>query len=279
MINLLFSVLSSTIIALILKYNSSSKGEPIVLLMGNYFIASIIGVFLIFIEGEIILNLKLILFGILMGGIFVSSFFIFSKAIECSGTALATVSSRISVVIPISFSIIFFSEIPTIFQLSGILLLIPILIFFYFSIKSSTTELRKNSFGILLLLLVGIGIGDFGMKIFNHFFEAVAKPTFLFSIFFSALIVTLVFIVIKKIRIKRNDFLLGNALGIPNILSSFFLLAALEDLPSIIVYPLINIGVIVFTAILAFIIWKEKINKYGLTAIFLSVILIWLLRK
>jgi drug/metabolite transporter (DMT)-like permease len=56
-------------------------------------------------------------------------------------------------------------------------------------------------------------------------------------------------------------------LGIPNVFSTIFLLGALSMLPAILVYPFMNVGIILFTTLLAFILWKEKLNRWGVFAL------------
>ena len=56
-------------------------------------------------------------------------------------------------------------------------------------------------------------------------------------------------------------------MGVPNVFSTIFLLGALTFLPAILVYPLINVGIIIFTTLLAFFIWKEKLNRWGILAL------------
>ncbi len=80
----------------------------------------------------------------------------------------------------------------------------------------------------------------------------------------------------KKIKFKTGTVTTGIILGVPNVFSSYFMLDALNQLPGIIVYPSINIGIIVLTTLAAFLIWKEELNVYGwwamgfgVTAIFL----------
>ena len=65
----------------------------------------------------------------------------------------------------------------------------------------------------------------------------------------------------------KETALWGLALGVPNVFSTVFLLAALALVPAIIVYPLINVGIILFTTLLAFVIWKEKLNRWGILAL------------
>ena len=109
---LLFTVICSTSIALILKYSDTRKGEPIVLLAGNYLVASIIALVILFSTELKIFSVETLLFGCGLGVLFVISFFIYAKAISYAGTGLATTSSRLSVIIPITFSIILFNEEP-----------------------------------------------------------------------------------------------------------------------------------------------------------------------
>ncbi len=63
-------------------------------------------------------------------------------------------------------------------------------------------------------------------------------------------------------------------MGVPNVFSTIFLLGALSQLPAIFVYPTINIGIIIFTAIGAYTIWKEKMNKVGIVALISGIVAI-----
>jgi drug/metabolite transporter (DMT)-like permease len=130
----------------------------------------------------------------------------------------------------------------------------------------------------LFALLLGIGIIDFSMKIYEHKFLPEEKGVFVFTIFFSAFIYTYIYLLVKKIKFDKNTYKLGLILGVPNVLSIHFLLAALSELPAIVVFPVMNIGVIVVTATAAYILWKEQINLYGKIAIAVGIAAILLLK-
>ena len=109
---LLLTILCSTSIALILKYSDTKKGEPIVLLAGNYLVASIISFDCLFcLEKMLNFSFQTLFFGLGLGLLFVLSFFAFAKSVSYAGTGLATTSSRLSVIIPILLSIIIYNEI------------------------------------------------------------------------------------------------------------------------------------------------------------------------
>jgi len=265
---LLLTVLCSTSVALILKYSDTNKGEPIVLLAGNYLVASLIGFTLLILNDEKIFSIQTLLFGAGLGLLFLLSFFAFAKAISFAGTGLATTSSRLSLIIPILISILIFNELPNELHLIGFVFTIITFILFYFSVRGNHKKgdgLLKYLF--LIAVLVGIGINDFSMKVFKSWKPEQEEPFFVFFIFSSAFVYSSIYIFIKKIKIVKQTAFWGLALGVPNIFSTVFLLGALSLLPAILVYPLINVGIIVFTTLLAFIIWKEKLNRWGVLAL------------
>jgi drug/metabolite transporter (DMT)-like permease len=279
MIYLILAVICSSSLALILKAGNVKKSNTAVLINANYLTASILSLVFIFYEGAFRLSLTAFLFALFLGYVFAATFFIYSKAVGLAGTALATVSARLSVLIPVLFSIILYGESPTVKMLFGFIVALLTLYLFYLSLKNHNGKTNSSgSYVTLLLLLLGIGFVDFSMKIFERNFPAEEKGSFVFTIFFTAFIYTLAHIVVKKIKFEKSTYKLGLLLGLPNVLAIHFVLAALSELPAIIVFPIQNIGVIVFTAVMAYIIWKERLNKFGIAAIITGIISILLLR-
>lgn len=275
MISLLMTIVCSSSIALLIKHNNEKKGEPILLLSGNYLAAAIVSGFLLFFEEKINYSFSSFLFGAVMGGLFLFSFFAFAKAIDAAGTALATVSSRISVIIPVFLSIILFKEFPSDFQITGIIFAFITIMFFYFSLKTIKEKtLAGKDYFYLFIVLVGIGCGDFGMKLFQHLIGSSEEPFYLFMIFSFAFIFSAISMKIKNIKFDKSTALRGGVLGIPNIFSSYFLLGALAKLPAVVVYPSMNIGVILVTSFGAYLIWKENINRFGKFALISGLIAI-----
>ena len=278
MTSLILTILCSTSIGLILKSNHSQKGTPIILLAGNYFMATIITIIFLFFNSTAAWSIETLVFGAFLGVFFLISFFAFAKAVSAAGASLASVSSRLSVIIPIILSILFFNEIPDKWKISGFILTFFTIVLFYFSLKKqSGPHLRFSDYFYLFVVLAGIGINDFSMKVFQHWRPADEKAFFLFSIFTFSFIYSLIFIFIKKVKFEKQTAFRGVVLGIPNIFSSFFLLGALEKLPAIMVYPVTNIGIILLTAMGAVLIFKEKINTYGKLALLSGIIAIILL--
>ena len=185
-----------------------------------------------------------------------------------------------SVIIPVSLSILIFGEVPTYLQLLGIIIAIVTIILFYLSVKNSSTgKFSRNDYFYLLILLILIGINDFCFKIFKDWRPAEETDLFILTIFSFAFLYSFIYIILRKIKIDFKTVAAGTVLGIPNVFSSYFMLAALNKLPAIIVYPAINIGIILLTTLAAFLIWKEKMNTYGKWATVIGITAIFLLSK
>jgi hypothetical protein len=185
---LILVIICSTSIALILKHNDIKKGELIVLLAGNYLVASSIALVLLILNESKSFSYQTLLYGAGLGFLFVITFFLLAFAISRTGMGLAITSSRLSVIIPIILSIIFFNESPTELHLLGFLFTIITFVMFYFSVKSGHTDgdgMLKYFF--LIAVFLGIGINDFALKYFKVWRSELEEP-FSFSLSFHLLL-------------------------------------------------------------------------------------------
>jgi len=103
MIYLILALICSSSLALILKQGHVKNSNTILLINGNYLTASTIALIFIFFKYGFYYSPEVILFGAALGILFAGTFVIYSKAISLAGTALATVSARLSVLIPVIF--------------------------------------------------------------------------------------------------------------------------------------------------------------------------------
>lgn len=268
MIDLALTILCSTSIAIILKLNSNFKGNSILLLAGNYFSAAVVGLILLFTDQNSTSSVNLIPLGFFLSILFVGSIFAFSKSVFLSGAALSTVSSRLSVFVPTILSMFFYRELPNNYQIIGLVLTLLTVLLFYFSISNGNfKEGNKSKFIYLISVLFGIGIADFFMKVFQENWLSTDKPFFLFWIFFFSFLITFSISVKQRIKLEKKTIWLGLIMGIPNIFSSYFLIEALKNYKAVFVYPFVNVSIIVFTAIIVKLFWKEYWNPYSKIAL------------
>ena len=83
---------------------------------------------------------------------------------------------------------------------------------------------------------------------------------FIITIFSVAFITGLVKMIFDKNEINLKNIFSGILLGIPNYFSIYFVLKSLEELGGIVVFPVLNIGVVLLSSIISFIYYKEQMS-------------------
>ena len=143
-----------------------------------------------------------------------------------------------------------------------------------FIVNVNTGDNDKSHFKwSLLLMLIIIGLSDLSNKLIQKYAIVEYKNHFLLFIFLTALIISLG-LCLKNSRDKFNlkSALCGFLVGIPNMLTTFFIIEALVRLQATIVYPAFSAGTIVLIMLFSIIIFKEKLKKKELVAIFITLI-------
>lgn len=221
---------------------------------------------------------------IMLGSFFIFTFFLMAKTTQVRGVAVATVASKMSLAIPVLFSLFIFQV--GVDQLNILHYLGIILAFFaILLVTKKPKELRKGPFHWKMLALplsvffLG-GLIDTSINYINlHLINEEQNNLFLIHNFFFAFLVGIIFAAIKKTRIRPKDIIGGIYLGIPNYFSVYFLLKTLSYYQNngALVYPTINIGIIIFSTLLAIIFFQERLNKLNWLGVALATLVILLL--
>ena len=281
MIYIFLSILSATGIFVIFKI-INNKNLPIAnVITVNYLIASIIG------QSQGVTNpLKAINedwfnYAIIIGVLFIVFFFIISYSSKVVGISITTVASKMSVIIPILFSVLFFNEDIQTLKIVGIVLaLLGVFLTIY---KKSDSELKINIYHIILplILFVGMGLIDSLLKYTQHTFITPDKNAFFSSSLFiisfvSGLLYTLTSKKLITSYVNPKVYLYGILLGVVNFGSIYFLIAALNTntFDSSIIFGINNVSIVVFSVLLGILIFKEKITTINFLGIISSVIAI-----
>lgn len=207
------------------------------------------------IEGS--LGLAVVL-GIITGVIYLGGIVLYQKNVKDNGASLSATFMKLGIIIPIVLSILFFGEYPKAVAWIGIALSIIAVVIMNLDLKE--LSLKNVKVSLIVLMLIG-GIGDFNSKFFQYYGQAEHKELFLFYIFFTALILSFIIFIVNKGRIRLLDFIMGIIVGIPNMLTSFFLIKALENIPGPIAFSSFSAGTIIIMALGAFAMFKEKLEK------------------
>lgn len=243
----------SVIIVNMLKYYQHKFSASILIVfMANYFTAALLSYLLYPFSFKTLYAFDYIS-GIIIGILFLTNFLVLQKNIRENGMSLSIAIMRVSLIIPIVVSHLIFKELIFMHNKIGIIL---ILVTFLFLGKMK----NRSGFLFLIMLFFLTGISDFGMKIYE-FYGKNTINTYLFFLFSSALILNIIIIIVRKIKFNKNAFYFGLLLGVPNLLTSYFFMKSLRDVPAIIAYPMLGAGITFITILTDKFIWHSKISR------------------
>ncbi|NQU87203.1 MAG: DMT family transporter [Mariniphaga sp.] len=284
MIYLALSIIFATSIYITFKLSEQFSCNLFSIIIYNYLTASILGF-------GFLLNFKIansLLYhpwtyiAILVGLLFTGMFFIIGLSSRKAGIAITTVASKMSMVIPVLFSIFYFSE--EIFLIKSIGLFLAVVAVFLSLYKKGKNNFKSLIFVLPIVIFFGTGIIDTLVKFAQHLkIPENETPEFTSLVFLVALISGIIAAIFKKIPFKNfihtPTLLFGILLGISNFGSLFFLIKALNlsKLDSSIVFAIINMVIVVLSLITGYFLFKEKLSKINLLGIFLAFLSLYLI--
>lgn len=212
---------------------------------------------------------------IFLGVFFVIMFNIMAITTQRLGISIASLSSKISLIIPVLTSLLIYENTKFYF-INGLGILLA-MISVYFTLKKDVK--LSYPITIAIILFFGAGLLDTSLDFIQYNFIKSNSDNFNFIVivFFSAFIAGFLKIIFGHHKIQLKNIYSGIILGIPNYLSIYFVLEALNQLGGITVFPVLNIGVVLISAIISFIYYKEKINFINWVGISLVCISIFLI--
>lgn len=253
MIWLGFSVLCSVLIAnLLMLVGRKGKISMLPIFLGNYFVASIFSYLSLpkLIAPVPVFDLT---FGLVTGALFLANFWVYQKCIVVNGLSLSVGVMRIAMIIPVIISLFAFRESLSLLNMAGIALGLTA-----FVLKSEPKSLH-NLLWILALFAIS-GLTDASMKIFKELGSG-NEALFVYLIFSSAFIYTLLAIILGRISFPVMAIVYGFILGFPNRLSTVFFLNGLDSVPAAIAYPLVAVMIVVGSIISDIVLWKKQVNR------------------
>ena len=274
MIYLLLSILFNAVLFVIIKLFAKFNIDALQALVVNYFVAFLVGVF--FLETSLvpteIINEDWFRGSILLGFVFISTFYATTLTSQRNGLSVASVASKMSVIIPITLGVILYNENLGFIKIIGILLA---LVAVYFTSKKETGEVQQAS-NLLYPILVFFGAGtiDASLKYLQTFHVTSEKiglfSSVTFFCAFSVGILTIVFLTLRgKIQFAGRNILGGIALGLPNYFSLYFLVKMLEAkaFESATLFTIHNIAIVIVSTFAGILFFKERIsmrNAFGI---------------
>ena len=278
MINLILAVIASVLIGTFMRISERHIDEPISMFLANYTVCSILAKLYIGNAGAFLFaeaSVFPIILGIICGFSFLGGLLMLNLSIRRNGVVLSTVFQKLGVLVPIVVAMLFYGEMPESVQIVGFLIAIAAIFLIYFE-KSDLSGKAASKLSLILLFLIN-GTSESLLTVYDKSGAPEFKNHFLFFIFFTASVICMVILIVKRKKPSGKELLWGAMIGIPNYYSSRFLLLSLENVPAIVAYPVYNISVILIVCAIGRFAFGEKLNPKklaGMALIIVSLILL-----
>ncbi|MEP7220943.1 MAG: EamA family transporter, partial [Bacteroidota bacterium] len=226
-------------------------------------------------SGRLDIGGRWITLGVVAGIGFVAGFILVMRAMSTIGLAVPTSAARLSMLIPVTGSILLFNERPSGLRITGIIIGIAAFILLGLAQRNRKYGGGKGGMGIIAAIFAIVGSTDLSMKVAQS--NGVDKDATAFYIFTTAALLCWIVVAIRRIPVKRNAVILGLLLGIPNYFSVYYLLLALKQLDGSVVFPVVSAGGVIAVTATAAIFWKEYPNRTALIGLALATVAVALL--
>ena len=284
MLYLLATILLNVLLAAIFKLFPRYRIDALQAIVTNYIVCVITGSFFI---GRVPFQAGLFQqdwfpWALLMGVGFIAIFNLIAWCTRTNGITTTVISNKLSLVIPVLFSVLLYHEGLSIFKVAGILLAIPAV-----WLTSRTTDdggKPQNLFWPVLLFL-GSGLLDTLVNFVQSRYltsQSVQAVYAIYSFMAAAVLGMMVVFglaVAGRVRLQWRNIAAGICVGIPNYFSIYFFIRALNTnfLHSSASIPVINIGILLASVLMAILFFRERAGGLRIIGLILSVAAILLI--
>ena len=275
MLYLCLAILSSALVAVLMRLGSGGDTARKPLLAVNYLTCAAVSV--TFLRGGFIPRgdgaAFALALGLLGGALYLGALLLLQRNVRENGVTLSSAFMKLGVIVPTALGLTLFREPFNPARVGGILLTLAAIALL--SGENGERRGRKLT-GLVLLMLCG-GMAD-GL---SKFYEAWGNPAmqghFLCFVFSFAMLLCAGLCAWEGQRPTARDWLFGVLLGVPNYFSSRFLLLALDSVPASVAYPVFSCGTILLTALIGRLAFGERPGSRQFAAIALVLLALVLL--
>ena len=215
-----------------------------------------------------------------LGFAFIFIFTLTGKVTMMSGVVTASISMKLSFVIPVVIAMLLYGDSVTILKITGILCAVAAVFLIAYekeTAQTSSAEKKETSGSKLIypfLIFIGAGLCD---AVFNYVQKKLIPagwdhPVTILA-FISAAISGVLLNFHQKELYRWKNVIAGLILGVPNYFSLYFLLKTLNTLSwqSSVIFPINNLGIVCVSAFAGFVLFKEKLNPRKLMGFILAI--------
>ena len=285
MLYLIGSIVLTSYLTLCFKVVQKYHIEPFQAIMFNHFTCVITGSFF---NGGFPIHRETFhepwfKYALLMGAMFISIFNIVGFTAQKIGVAVASVANKLSLVIPFIFSVYLYNESITPLKIAGIVIALVAVVLTCVPAKLNGPETKNSGMSPFLLITVpailfcSSGLLDTLIKfVEQHFLNVENYNNYLITAFAVAGSIGSVLLVILLLtggqKFSYKSIIAGVCIGVPNYFSIWCLVKVLKANAgnSSAIIPINNMGIVLFSSVMAWVLFKEKLSAINWAGIILS---------
>ncbi len=187
-----------------------------------------------------------------------------------NGINSTTFFNRIGFLPCILLSAVIWKDLPDVWQIIGMVILVGSLMFMLKDMK----HVKSENLWMLFSLTFTSGMVSLLNIVYGKYFSGETEVLFLTAVFFLAAVLAAVVLLEKgKIPWKcgKNDFSVGIFIGLSNIFTTLFMLKSYTAVSANIVAPTTAAGNMIFAAVIGKVMFKEEVNKNTVIALVMAI--------
>ena len=267
----LLTVLKVTVQGKFSKLYVKESVDILAFISGSFFIISLL-IFLVF--GVKNVSLETILYGVSIGVLTTIFQLFYTKAMKNGPVSITSLVANMQIILPTLFSAIVYKDEFGVLKILGVVFLFGSM---FLLLRPKNGDKTKSWIFLVVTTFFAGGISSIVQKIQGEGDYSAQRNQMLFFCYLTAGVLSMIILIINAIKGKKPTFKLslkplGFMLGLGVTLCAYqvLLVYLISIVAGTILYPLHNVTVVLFTAIMGFVFFKEKFDKISLIGVIVS---------
>lgn len=258
-----------------------TRPEPLLpLVTVNYLVAAAFAAVCVSVDSMSLstMALSVQISGICVGVLYVVHLMVMFACIRRVGVGIAATVASVSAISPVLFSALVWSETLNQWQMLALLLL-PLTLYLCRAVQQDPAVSRRHDLLTNILLLLNFLIAS-AISILHDAVDRLqenAQSGYTLYLFTAAGLSSILVITVRRQSISGTALRYGTLLGVVNGMATMFSLLALIQLSSVHMFPVASSAIIIGSALLAFLIWGERLVSRQMIGLFCAVLVIVLI--
>lgn len=279
MILLISAIVAYILIYICFKLIDVFKIDNTVSILWNYLVASFTGFLVFGVDFQALIASTWLPIAIVVGLIFYGVFHLFAICSQKISITMTAMSSKMSVIIPVTASLIIFSEMLTTVKIIGIVLTLLSLFLILKPDRNNPIDKKYRIVPILIFIFTGISDTLIKYAQSSHgITDSIDSARFVSTLFGISFLVALLAVPFVKVKTKAyflpRNILGGFILGLVNFFAVFLFTYSMINYDGSYFFPIFNSGVVAGSALMGFMFFKERLTKINLIGLLLATIAI-----